>query len=279
MRIVLTAIALIIVGGIVYIFLSAKNIPQQNVQNVQHAQEVTQNPTLMLQGTVTSVDASKMQITLQVSTTSPLKVITISPATKIEKVISQKDANGKVEKQVMTEVNIEDLQKGSQVSIFYKSERGDVLDGVDRITFTMDGNVDAYIKQLPQTNKAPSGPPLGPRSEEMMSAPPALGAGYPTVDSYAYVKVEVVSIDLAGKKLSYRPYIFLTLGTTTESIAFPDGIATYRVDSEMQVTTAGAKTAIVLKDIKPKQTIIIQVDKNISPEKIIVPLEFIVLGK
>src|SRR3989344_280420 len=207
--IVLVIVALVVAGGVAYVFIPPKNIPQQSVQN---AQEVTQSPTLMLQGTVTGVDAGKMQITLQVSTTSPLKVVTISQMTKIEKIISQKDAKGIVEKQGVTEVNIEDLQKGSLVTVFYQSEKDGVLSNVSRITFVVEGNVEAYFKSQ-ATNQTP------------------------------YLKGQVVAMDIAGKTLQYKPVLFDTVSTTTTmSVTIYDGIPVYRVDDPLRASIIHART-------------------------------------
>lgn len=133
------------------------------------------------------------------------------------------------------------------------------------------------------TNKAPlsSPPPSSPPPETKLGAgmniPPEITP--PSVDSHAYIKGQVVSIDLTEKKLMYKLYMFTTVGTTVESVIFQENIAVYRVDSEAKVTTTSARTAIVPKDIKSGQTIFIQVDINTPPGKTITPLEFIVLGE
>lgn len=203
---------------------------------------------LILQGTVTGVDAVKMQITLQVSTTSPLKVITISPATKIEKVISQKGAKGAEEKRAVMEVNIEDVQKGSIVTITYQSEKDGVLSGVSRVSSVVDGNIDAYFKSQ-AANQTP------------------------------YLKVQVVAIDTAGKILQYKPVMFNTVSTTTVSVAIPDGIPVYRVDDPLLVPIIHARTVVALTDIRPDQIIFIMTDaKSIKAGKI-VPRAFVILEK
>ena len=224
---------LVVIGGVAYAFLPARNGTQQN------AQETTQDSTLVLQGTVTGVDASKMQVTLNASTTNPLKVAIVTSATKIEKVISQKDASGKVEKQAVTEVNIEDVQKGSLVTVFYQSEKDNVLSEVSRITFVVEGNIDAYFK-----------------SQSASRTP--------------YLKGQVVAIDIEGKNLTYNPIIFNTISTTTMSVAIPDGILVYRVDDSARVAITHARTSAKLTDIQPSQTVFIMADsKSLKADKVV----------
>ena len=244
--IVLAITALVVAGGIVYVFLPIKSVPQQNVQN---AQEVTQGPTLVLQGTVTGVDANKMQITLQASTASSLKIAIISQATKIEKIISQKDANGTVEKQAVIEVNIEDVQKGSLVTVFYQSEKDGVLSNVSRITFVIEGNVEAYFKSQ-ATNQT------------------------------SYLKGQVVAIDIAGKNLTYKPVIFDTVSTTTTmSVTIYDGIPVYRVDDPLRASIIHARTIAKITDIQPNQTIFIMADAVALKTGKIVPQALIISEK
>ena len=241
-KIVWAVVVLIVVSGLVYAFLPAKNDTQQK------AQEVTQNPSLILQGTVTGANAEKMQITVQASTTNPLKVVNITPATKIEKIISQKNAKGEVEKQAVQEVNISDMQKGNKVTVVYQSEKDGVLSGVSHVSFVVEANIDAYFKAQ-ATNRTP------------------------------YLKGQVMSIDIAGKSLTYTPYIFNTLATTTTSVAIPDGIAVYRIDDPARVAITYARTPATLADIQPGQTVFIAADPAALKTGKIVAQAFIISAK
>lgn len=239
-KIMLAIAVLVVAGGVAYAFLPARNGTQQN------AQGTTQNSPLALQGTVTSVSADKMQITLNASTTNPLKVATITSATKIEKVISQKDTSGAVEKQAVIEVNIGDVQKGSIVTVFYQSEEEGTLNGVSRITFVVEGNIDAYFKSQ-SANQTP------------------------------YLKGRVVAIDIVGKTLQYKPIMFDTTSTTTMSVAIPDGVPVYRVDDPARVLIAHARTATTLADIQADKTIFIMADAVSLKAGKVVPQALIIL--
>lgn len=246
--VLLVVVALVVAGGIAYAFLTV--LPARNTVPIANVADTSasESSSLALQGTVTGVDADKMQITLNASTTNPLKVVTISQATKIEKIISQKDAKGIVEKQALTEVNIEDVQKGNLVTVFYQSEKDGVLNNVSRITFVVEGNIDAYFKSQ-ATNQTP------------------------------YLKGQVVSIDIAGKNLTYSPYIFNTLGTTTMSVAIPDNIPVYRVDDPARVQITYARTTATLADVQSGQTIFIAADAMSLKAEKVVPQALIISGK
>ncbi len=241
--------AFVVAVGIGYAILTVK--PAGNtapVMDVATNTGVPESSLLILQGTVTGVDAGKMQITLQASTTSPLKVVTISQTTKIEKIISQKDAKGIVEKQALIEVNIDDVQKGGLVTVVYQSEKDGILSGVSRITFVVEGNIDAYFKSQ-AANQTP------------------------------YLKGQVVAIDIAGKMLQYKPVMFDTISTTTISVAIPDGIPVYRVDDPARVAVTYARTAVALANIQPGQTIFIMADAISLKAGKVVPQAFIISEK
>ena len=239
-KIILMVAILVVIGGVAYAFLPARNGTQQN------AQETTQDSTLVLQGTVTGVDASKMQVTLNASTTNPLKVATVTSATKIEKVISQNDAKGAVEKQAVIEVNIEDVKKGGLVTVIYQSEKDGVLSGVSRITFVIEGNIDAYFKSQ-------------------------------SASQISYIKGQVVAVNIAEKTLQYNPIVFGTLSTTTASVAYSDGVSVYRVDDPARVSIVHARTVATLADIRQGQTVFIGADSKSLKEGKVVPQAFIIL--
>ena len=249
-KIVLVVVALVATGGIGYAILATtpptNTNPEGNATTTNTS--APDSSPLALQGTVTGVDAGMMQITLNASTTNPLKVVTISQATKIEKIISQKDASGKVEKQALVEVNIEDVQKGNLVTVFYQFEKDGVLSGVSRATFVVEWNIDAYF-QSQSANQTP------------------------------YLKGQVVSIDIAGKMLKYNPVIFDTISTTTVSVAIPDGISVYRVDDPLRVSIIHARTVANLTDIQTGQTIFIMADAAPLKAWKIVPEALIISGK
>ena len=248
MKVVLLVTALIVAGGVVYTVLTVQPASNRVPVADTAGTSAAESSPLVLQGTVTGVDASKMQITLQVSTTSPLKIVTISQATKIEKIISQKDAKGIEEKRASAEVNIEDVQKGSLVTVIYQSEKDGVLSDVSRITFVIEGNIDAYFK-----------------SQSASQTP--------------YLKGQVVAIDIAGKMLQYKPVMFETVSTTTMSIAIPDGVPVYRVDDPARVSIAHARTTAKLSDIQPSQTIFIMADAQSIKAGKVVPQALIISEK
>lgn len=236
---------LVVVAGGVYAYThyakgpTAASVPQEQIAP----------STLILQGAVTGVDADKLQITIAtVASTSAQKIVTISPATKIEKIISQKDAKGVVEKQGIAEVNIIDVPKGSQVTVVYQSDTNNVLSGVSQITFVVEGNIDAYFKAQAESQTS-------------------------------YSKGQVVAVDIAGKSLSYKPFFFNTLATTTASVAIPDGIAVYRIDDPTRVAITYARTAATLADIQPGQTILIAADPAALKAGKMVPQAFIISAK
>ncbi|MCR4333550.1 MAG: hypothetical protein NUV60_00810 [Patescibacteria group bacterium] len=239
-KIVWVVVALVVVGVVAYVFVP-KIVPQDT-------QGATQNSPLVVQGAVTGVDAEKLQITMQAATTSPLKVVTITSATKIEKIISQKDASGTIEKQAVAEVNLSDVQKEDQVTVVYQSEKDGVLSGVSQVTFTVEGNVEDYFAS--QTENQPP-----------------------------YIKGQVVAVDIAGKTLQYKPYFFSTLATTTTSATIPDGIAVYQVDDSARAAITYARMAITLADIKPGQIISIVADPVALETGEIIPQMFIISMK
>ena len=247
-KIILLVTALIVAVGVGYTVLTAQ--PASNSVPVTDTADTsaTESSPLALQGTVTGVDASKMQISLQASTTNQLKAVTISQATKIEKVISQKDAKGIVEKQALMEVNIEDVQKGDLVTVIYQSEKDGVLSGVSRVTFVAERNIYEYFK-LQSANQTP------------------------------YLKGQVVAIDIAGKMLQYKSVMFDTISTTTMSIAIPDGISVSRVDDSLRTSIIHARTPAKITDIQPNQIIFIMADTSSLKTGKVVPQAIIISGK
>lgn len=248
-KVALLVTALVVAGGAGYAILTVQPASNNSVPVADVADtSAPESSPLVLQGTVTGVDASKMQILLQASTTNPLKVVNVTPSTKIEKVISQKDAKGIVEKQSLIEVNIEDVRNGNPVTVVYQSEKDGVLSGVSRITFVVDGNIEAYFK-----------------SQSASQTP--------------YLKGQVVAIDIAGKTLQYKPIFFDTVGTTTTSVDIPDGISVYRVADPLRISIIHARTAVTLADIQPGRTVFIMAnDKSIKAGKV-APQAFIISGK
>lgn len=204
-----------------------------------------------VQGRVTEVSADALQIAVTTATTSVPRTVPISPTTKIEKIFSQKNASSTTEEEIPVEVNIEDVQTGTVVTVTYQSEKDSVLSGVSRVTFTSDESVDAYTEQSLQSL---------------------------TADPNGYIKGEVVSVDVTGKKLSYKPYTFITLGTEVMSVTFPENIPVYSVDSALRLTIAHARETIALADIQQGQTIFIMIDRKSLSGNEVVPLAFIVLG-
>lgn len=235
------AVLIIVIAGGMYLYSNKIPVPS-NITN-QTA------PAFTLQGKVTSVDASKLQLTVQASTTSPVKTVSISPSTKIEKVISQKDAKGEIEKQAVIEVDVADVVKGSPVTVEYRSENSSVLAGVDKITFTVFGNVDAYFKQPPQSS------------------------------ANIYMKSKVVSVDVMDRILQYKPYTLATTGPAASVITLPSGIAVYRADDPLRFSILHTRVAATLTDVKPEQIIFLEIDPKTLQGGKVVPKALIILGK
>lgn len=200
----------------------------------------------ILQGTVSDVYPDKLQII--VSKNSVEKTVFIDPSTKIERSVLQNGANGAVEKQLIAEVNISDIQKGNMVLIQYQSEKDSVLNGVSQIAFVVDGNVDTYTKQA-----------LSP-------------------DADTYLKGSIVSIDSTGKTLQYKPYLVNVIGTETITVAIPDGIKVYRVDDPARVAILHARIPAPLSDLLSGRIVFLLADPAALKQGKIVPQAFIVVG-
>lgn len=239
-KIIWAVIALVAVSAGVYIFALPQKEPTASVVGEQTA------PSRIAQGTVVGAYPDRLEVVVAVDSVE--KIAKISQATKIEKVISQKNASGVVEKQALAEVNIGDVPKGTLVTIIYQSDTNNVLSGVGQITFVVEGNIDIYFKSQ-ATNQSP------------------------------YLKGQVVALDIAGRTLQYKPYFFNTLGTTTASVAIPDGISVYRIDDPARVSITYARTTATLTDIQPGQVIFILADPPALKAGKVVPQAFIISGK
>jgi len=255
-NIVWGVIGLIIIAAVIYFYPGIQNILQRNAK--VEAPQGNEKKSLIMQGKITGVYPDTMKIAIssvslagapKQTPTGVEKTVTIDSATKIEKIISQKNSSGVLEKQVLAEVNIGDVPKGDLATIEYQLEEGSVLGGVSRVVFTVDGNVDAYMKQVPQ------------------------------MGTIAYVKSEVVSVDLGGKSLQHKPYLFNAVGATTMSIAIPDGISVYRVDDPIRVSIIHAREAATLADVKPGQVIFFMIYAKMLREGKSIPQAFIISGK
>lgn len=159
-------LALVVIAGVAGGYFYLQN--QSGNTATTEAPAITSH---MIQGTVTAVDAAKLQITIQTSSTSPAKIVTVSPTTKIQKIISQLDASGKTEKQAAAAVDISGVQKGTVVTVLYQTDVGDVLGGVTAINFSVVGDVDAYLKT--QITTQPSGQPQTAQSGAISPSPSA----------------------------------------------------------------------------------------------------------
>lgn len=229
-------VLIIVAGGLyAYSLSSSRKAPVASVT------ENVDVPPLTLQATVTSVSPDKLEII--VTKDSVEKTVVIHPATKIEKMLSQKSTSSTEGKQASLEVNISDLTKGDVVTIEYQSEKASTLDGVSKISFTtVVDSIDTYLKQLAQA------------------------------DTSRYAKGTIVSVDLAGKNIQ-----FTTVGTTTESsVPIPDGVAVYRVDDSLRAPITHARTAATLADLKTGEIFSFSLDTNMLKEGKIVPQAFII---
>lgn len=239
----IVTLVLVVAGGVyAYSLFGSVKTPLGGI-----AEKQTLLP-LVLQGVVTDVNAANLQISIQVSTTSVMKTVLISPATKIEKTILQKSTKALAEKHIVTEVNIGDLHKGDGVTVQYQSDTGTALEGVSEIAFTVEGSVDAYNKSL-LTHPSP------------------------------YLKGKVVAVDIAGKSLQYNPYLFDTLSTTTMSIAIPEGIPVYRIADPARVSITHTWVASTLTDIQQNQTIFVLTDPVALAAGKVTPKTLLILEK
>lgn len=229
---VIAVLSFIVASAVLYVY-------------IQNVAEPASSPTM--QGTVTGVDTERMEI-LTANDSAP-KTVLISPTTKIEKILLQKNASSTVETEIPVEVNIGDVQKGTLVTVSYQSEKDSVLSGVSRVAFTSEESVEEHMKQ----------------SLELVKANPN-----------GYVRGKVVAIDLVKRELAYRAYSFLTLNTKVDYVTFPDSIPVYKVDSYLRLAVVHARETIALIDIKPGQTIIITVERKSLEKQVVTPLEFTV---
>jgi len=264
-KIVWAIAALILVGGGVA-YVSLRNVAEKNAPAATSPiplapQEAGSGPEAapggespdfsMLQGTVTGINPEKLEITVMKDSIE--KIARVSPSTKIEKVISQKDVSGIEEKQALEEVNMDSLRKGDAVTVGYQSEKDNALSGVSRITFVVEGNIDEYFKQRVELQKTnPDG----------------------------YIKGEVVSINITGKVLEYKPYRIDEISTTTVSMSLPENMPVYIVDKNIRVSIIHARTVASLEDVKPGQTIFLKVEKkSILTGGKIIPQALIISGE
>ncbi len=243
-KITLFVLVLIIVG--IYIYTLPRFSEETSKVNRIFKKQTT--PALvLLQEKVTGVYPDKLKITFVKDSVE--KTVIINPNTKIEKIISQKNAKGEVEKQAIVEVNISDIKKGSLVNINYQTEVSNQLNGVNSISFVVNGSVDKLQISKPDTN--------------------------------VYMKGEIISVDTSSttqKSIKYKTYSLNSTGATANMLV-PDGIAIYKVSDQSRLSILHARVSITLADIKSKQVALFVLDTKALQKGKIIPQEIIILDK
>lgn len=187
-----------------------------------------------LTGTVTSLSSEKSQVAVEVEFGTSTKIVTapVDTTTRIEKVIKQKDSEGKIERQLIEELNIDDLAKGEEVTVVFTSEEGDILSGVSSILWQIDADVDEYVKNKEDTS------------------------------TYAYLKSNVAFVDASSGSITFNLYTFGSLSTTTQTIDLSEKIPLYKVSESALVPIVHARTAGTLQDLAPGDSFYILVNKK-----------------
>ena len=93
-----------------------------------------------------------------------------------------------------------------------------------------------------------------------------------------HTKGEVVSIDIAGKKITYKPYMFASVGKDEKSLTFAENIPVYRVDDETKINSTDARIAVTLADIQPGQIVFIGLENEPLQTGQFVPNEFVIVS-
>ena len=237
-KIAWSVVAILILMICIYAFSSSQKIPMTGIGS----QSVS---SFLLQGTVTGISTDKSEITVVANGVE--KIVMIDPATKIEQVLSQKNAAGTIEKQITTEVNVSDVLKGSQVTINYQSEKASVLSGVNTVVFSVDGSVNAFLKT-------------------------------PQPIANTYMEAQVVGMDFSRTHLQYKPYLFDTVGTTTMTMTIPSNISVYRVNDSLRLSIIHARVPASLADLYPGTSIFFVIAGPAQKNGIIVPQSIIISG-
>lgn len=175
-----------------------------------------------LRGTVTEVGADHLIVTTTTSLNETVsKTVPITSETRIEKTVR------KVEEgvtQATFEVNVTDVSVGNIVTIGYKSERGNVLSGVARIRFSVEGDVQLFKKEQEQKKSA-------------------------------FLTGEIVSVNLADRYFELR--VLSQSESTTTRIQIPNTAHVYRVNDIERSTILHARIEGVLQDIVAGKKVLI----------------------
>lgn len=245
-KITLFVLVLILVGIYIYTLPRFKE-ETLKVNKIFKKQAV---PSLVsLQEKVTGVYPDKLKIT--VTKNSVEKTVIINPNTKIEKVISQINLDGEVEKQAIVEVNISDIKKGSLVNINYQTESFNQLNSVNGISFVVDGNIDALMKEASKSG------------------------------SNIYMKGEVVSVytDISGRNIKYKTVALNSSAEITNNMPLSDSVLIYKLADQSRVSIIHARVSATVADIKPKQSILFAMDTKALQKGQNIPKAIFILGK
>lgn len=214
----------------VLVFLYATNIKDEiNGDGAPQAANYSS-----LTGIITSLSSEESQVTVEVEFGTSTRIVTapVDTRTRIEKVIKQKDAEGKIERQLVEDLNIGDLDIGEEVTVVFASENKNSLLGVSSILWQVDANVDEYIKNKENTS------------------------------TYAYLKSNVVSIDTSNNSITFNLYTFGSLSTTTQTIDLSEEVPLYMVPESSLVPIVHARTTGTLQDLSPGDSFYILVNKK-----------------
>lgn len=192
---------------------------------------------LSLRGTVVSAssDMSSVVIETESGTSTATLTALVENGTRIEKVIRQKNKDGAVERQLIEELNIDDLQKGEEVTVVYSSEENGVLSGISSILWETEANVDDYIQNKKETGDA---------------------------GMYTYLKSKAVSVDLSSGSVSFNLYMFDNISTATQTIIVSEENPVYAVPESVLVPIIHARAAGILQDLTSDDDFYVIVEKK-----------------
>ncbi len=245
-KIAWTGIAAIIIlagGSYVYYRLSHKPVAPGSVSTTQQIKA----PRVFL-GSIASVSTDGSQVTVQglPDTKDPFThVAMILPSTHIEKVVTQTGLDGKPEKQLVVEVDTSALTKGQKVTVEYAGD----TENASRISFLVENNIDAYIKEASQAEASP------------------------------YLKGRIIAVDAAAKTIRYYPYTFGKVETKEMTVAVPDGVKIYTVDDPVRIAITHAWVPATAAALQVNATFFIAADPKALKNSKVVAQAFIVSQK
>jgi len=207
----------------------------------------------VLEGTIESVDAERLEIVITASSTGTRTVAKIAPETRVERIIVREDANGEViERRGLGGGNLGDLEAGEAVTVVvYRAGQDSAAYTVEQVLSTVRGDVDAYLASAAERRAALS---------------------------YTYVEGRVESVDLAERQIAYHPALFGQISTSTMSVAVPDDAQFFTVEDSSRAAIAHTRMPALFTDVRPGQTVFIQADAEALKDGDTVARAFIIIA-